>query len=113
MPIIPNYPLYIYLFAVRAVIIDASGVVEMDLAALCVIDELVTEMQKQQVEVYIAAACPRVAKSLEAYDLLDEVRQWWYSRLFRHAKPNPSACPHALSNRPTLFALENPTHPPS
>lgn len=33
----------------QAVIIDASGVLEMDLSALAVIDELVSEMQKQKV----------------------------------------------------------------
>ena len=37
-------------------IIDASGVGEMDLSALGVIDEMVAEMHKQQVEVFIAAA---------------------------------------------------------
>ena len=35
--------------AIKAVIIDASGVLEMDLSALAVIDELASEMQKQQV----------------------------------------------------------------
>ena len=59
---------------VKAVIIDASGVVETDLSALAVIDELVTEMGKQDVEVFIASASTRVIKSLEAYDLLDVVR---------------------------------------
>jgi hypothetical protein len=34
---------------IKAVIIDASGVVEMDLAALAVVDELVTEMEKREV----------------------------------------------------------------
>ena len=46
---------------------------EVDLSALAVIDEVVTELQKQKVEVFIASASARVAKSLEAYDLLDEV----------------------------------------
>ena len=58
---------------VKAVIIDAAGVVDVDLAALAVIDEVVTEMGKQDVEVFIASASPRVANSLEAYDLLDVV----------------------------------------
>jgi MFS superfamily sulfate permease-like transporter len=52
------------------VIIDASGVMEVDLSALAVIDELVTEMGKQGVDVFIASASTRMAKSLEAYDLL-------------------------------------------
>ncbi|GAB5037369.1 sulfate transporter [Nannochloropsis oceanica] len=58
---------------IKAVIIDASGVLEMDLSALAVIDELVSEMQKQKVEVFIASASSRVVKSLDAYDLLEDV----------------------------------------
>ena len=50
--------------AVKAVIIDASGVLEMDLSALAVIDELISEMHKQEVEVFIASASTRVVKSL-------------------------------------------------
>jgi len=41
-------PLFFLVFC-QAVIIDASGVLEMDLSALAVIDELVSEMQKQKV----------------------------------------------------------------
>lgn len=79
-----------------AVIIDAAGVPEVDLSALFVIDELVTEMAKQGVEVFIAGACPRVAKSLEAYDLLDEVRFcfafgcWVVGVLVHAAPPRPA-----------------------
>jgi len=38
------------------VIIDVSGVGDMDLSALSVVDEMVAEMHKQQVKVFIAAA---------------------------------------------------------
>lgn len=44
---------------------------EVDLSALAVIDELVSEMDKQGVDVFIASASSRVVKSLEAYDLLN------------------------------------------
>ena len=54
-------------------IIDGSGVVEMDLAALAVIDELVTELAEQKVEVFLASCHARIVKNLEAYDLLDSV----------------------------------------
>ena len=47
----------------------------MDLAALAVVDEMVAEMQKQNVEVYFASASPRIIKNLEAYDLLDDVSE--------------------------------------
>ena len=47
---------------------------EVDLAGLAVIDEVVTEMQKQNIEVFLASASARVVNSLEAYELLDEVR---------------------------------------
>jgi hypothetical protein len=43
---------------------------EVDLSALAVIDELVSEMDKQGVDVFLASASTRVVKSLEAYDLL-------------------------------------------
>lgn len=59
---------------IKAVIIDAAGVADVDLSALAVIDELVSEMGKQDVEVFIAAASSRVIKSLEAYELLEVVR---------------------------------------
>ncbi|GAB5037368.1 sulfate transporter [Nannochloropsis oceanica] len=58
---------------IKAVIIDVSGVGDMDLSALSVVDEMVAEMHKQQVKVFIAAAGARVLKSLEAYDLLNDV----------------------------------------
>jgi anti-anti-sigma regulatory factor len=50
--------------AIKAVIIDASGVLEVDLSALAVIDEMVAEMQRQDIEVFIASASARVVKSL-------------------------------------------------
>jgi MFS superfamily sulfate permease-like transporter len=58
---------------VRAVVIDANGVVDMDLSALAVIDDLVAEVGKQHVQVFFAGAHERVVKALDSYDLLQEV----------------------------------------
>jgi len=58
---------------IKAVIIDASGVLQLDLSALAVIDELLTEMKKQGIDVYMAAATSRVVKKVEAYELLEEL----------------------------------------
>ena len=68
----PSAALYIHT-SNRAVIIDASGVSDVDLSALAVIDEVVSEMAKQEVDVFLASASLRVVKSLDAYDLVNEL----------------------------------------
>lgn len=58
---------------VRAVVVDANGVVDADLSSLAVIDDMVAEVAKQGVRVFFAGAHQRLVKALESYDLLEDV----------------------------------------
>jgi len=58
---------------IRAIIVDAQGVAEVDFASLAVIDELIEETKKRNILLYFSEANERLVNSLDGYNILEDI----------------------------------------